>query len=89
MPTEPAHAIATCIRDGFLDYHARFAAITRRAQQRFEQRDWMAARDDAVERIELYDLCVGECMARLQAIAGGAPSRALWVQVRGTFATLV
>ena len=49
MPTEPAHAIATCIRDGFLDYHARFAAITRRARQRFEQRDWMAARDDAVQ----------------------------------------
>ena len=89
MPTDLAHATATCIRDGFLDYHARFAAITRRARQRFEQRDWMAARDDAVERIELYDLCVGECMARLQAIAGGAPSRALWVQVRATFATLV
>ena len=89
MPTEPAHAIATCIRDGFLDYHARFAAITRRAQHRFEHRDWMAARDDAVERIELYDLCVGECMARLQALAGDAPSRALWVQVRTAFATLV
>ena len=89
MPTDLAHATATCIRDGFLDYHARFAAITRRARQRFEQRDWTAARDDAVERIELYDLCIGECMARLQAIASGAPSRALWVQVRGTFATLV
>ena len=89
MPTDLAHATATCIRDGFLDYHARFAAITRRARQRFEQRDWTAARDDAVQRIELYDLCIGECMARLQAIASGAPSRALWVQVRATFATLV
>ena len=28
MPTDLAHATATCIRDGFLDYHARFAAIT-------------------------------------------------------------
>ena len=90
MPaTESAHAIAACIHDGFEDYHARFAAITRRARGRFEQRDWVAARQDAVERIALYDLCVGECMARLQGIAGGRPGREAWVQVRAAFATRV
>jgi len=90
MPAnESALAIATCIRDGFEDYHARFAAITGRARSRFEQRDWAAARIDAVERIELYDLCMGGCMTRLQAIAGAAPDHALWVRVRAAFATLV
>ncbi|WP_427852513.1 bifunctional isocitrate dehydrogenase kinase/phosphatase [Stenotrophomonas acidaminiphila] len=90
MPaTESAHAIARCIRDGFEDYHARFAAITRRARGRFEQRDWAAARQDAVERIALYDLCVGECMARLQAIAGSRPGRDAWARVRTAFAMLV
>jgi len=89
MPTEPAHALAICIRDGFLDYHARFAAITRRARRRFEQCDWAVARGDAVERIELYDLCIGECMVRLQGIAGTAPDRKLWMQVRAVFAGLV
>ena len=38
-----ADAIAAQIRDAFDDYHARFAAISRRAQKRFETRDWAAA----------------------------------------------
>ena len=63
----PADACATLIRDAFADYHARFADVTRRARRRFESRDWAAARIDAVERIELYDQCVGECMLRLEA----------------------
>ena len=56
----PADALARLIRDGFEDYHARFAAISRRARLRFEQRDWAGARQDAVERIGLYDQCIAE-----------------------------
>ncbi|MCW4456049.1 bifunctional isocitrate dehydrogenase kinase/phosphatase [Flavobacterium sp. MXW15] len=89
-PAEPAQAIAACIRDGFEDYHARFAAITRRARVRFERCDWAAAREDAVERIELYDVCIGECMDRLQAMAGAAGHRhGTWQQVRQAFGGLV
>ena len=70
----PAERLATVIRQGFEDYHARFAQITRRARVRFEQRDWAGARADAVERIELYDECIAECMARLSAEAGATVS---------------
>lgn len=84
-----APELAACIRNGFADYHARFSAITRRARARFEQADWAAAQLDAVERIELYDACISQCMARLRAIAGETPQRVTWIQVRAIFAGLV
>lgn len=86
----PAERLATVIRQGFEDYHARFAQITRRARVRFEQRDWAGARADAVERIELYDECIAECMARLSAEAGvQLHDRALWRDVRRLFAAQI
>jgi isocitrate dehydrogenase kinase/phosphatase len=48
--TDFVHAAAT-LRDGFADYHARFRAITQRAQRRFEARDWDGAQGDAVQRM--------------------------------------
>jgi isocitrate dehydrogenase kinase/phosphatase len=65
-----ASRIAVAIAAGFEDYHARFAAITARARQRFEQRDWVGARQDAVERIALYDLCIAGQMDALRRLAG-------------------
>ena len=87
-PAEPrADAVARTIRDAFEDYHARFAQISRRARRRFESRDWNAARNDAVERIALYDQCIGECMLRLRGLLlGQAADRVLWAQVRDAFA---
>ncbi|HAI45149.1 MAG TPA: bifunctional isocitrate dehydrogenase kinase/phosphatase, partial [Stenotrophomonas sp.] len=85
-----APRIAVAIRDGFEDYHARFAAITARARLRFEQRDWTAARQDAVERIALYDLCIAERMDALRRMAGDAIGvRALWLQVHAHYSALL
>ena len=87
---QPADAYATIIRDAFADYHARFADVTRRARRRFETRDWAAARVDAVERIELYDQCVGECMLRLEAsLQQGAHDRGLWSAIRDSYGRLI
>jgi isocitrate dehydrogenase kinase/phosphatase len=88
--TELAPRIAEAIRDGFEQYHARFAAITARARARFQQRDWAAARHDAVERIALYDQCIAEQMDALRRLAGDAISeRALWLQVHAHFSALL
>jgi isocitrate dehydrogenase kinase/phosphatase len=85
-----AEAIGQAIFDAFEDYHARFAEITGRARQRFEARDWSAARDDAVARIALYDQCIGECMLRLRAVLmGQAHDRALWIRAREHYAALL
>lgn len=87
--TDLAHA-AALLRDGFADYHARFRAITQRAQRRFEARDWDGAQGDAVERIELYDRCIGEMAARLEAQIGAALSeRATWTALREAYAAAI
>jgi len=85
-----AVAIGRAIFEAFEDYHARFAEITTRAKSRFEQRHWSAAREDAVERIALYDQCIGECMLRLRSVLmGQAHDRALWIRAREHYAALL
>ncbi len=81
---------AVLLRDGFADYHARFRAITQRAQRRFEARDWDGAQGDAVECIELYDRCIGEMAARLEAQVGAAlRERATWTALREAYAAAI
>ncbi|MBS7458143.1 bifunctional isocitrate dehydrogenase kinase/phosphatase [Coralloluteibacterium stylophorae] len=93
MPSRPApsrrdaRAIASLIADAFADYDARFGDITRRAQRRFAQCDWTGAQADAVARIDLYEQCVGETLARLDARFGDRlRARMLWNQVRDAYA---
>lgn len=85
-----AEGVAARIRDGFSDYHARFASITRRAKERFETRDAAGARTDLVERIELYDVCVNQMQRWLQNVLGQhAQDRALWSRIRNAYAEAV
>ncbi|MCC7634275.1 bifunctional isocitrate dehydrogenase kinase/phosphatase [Stenotrophomonas rhizophila] len=85
-----AARLAMLIRDGFEAYHARFAAVTRRARERFQARDWAGARQDAVERIGLYDRCIAETVDALRRAAGDAVgTRALWRQVHPAYALLL
>src|SRR5262249_3819847 len=50
----PANPATAAIVDGFAAYRTGFDTITRRAQERFRQRDWPGAVADAVERLDLY-----------------------------------
>ena len=89
MAVETNH-YAAIIRDAFADYDSRFDAITRRAKQRFEQQDWLTAREDAVERIELYDRCVSEISLTLEReLAASAADRDVWSAVRDDYAVLI
>ena len=88
--TDLAADCAATIRDAFTDYDARFDAITRRAKDRFERRDWIDAREDAVERIELYDRCVAEISTTLTLRLGErAEDRALWSAIKRHYAELI
>ncbi len=76
--------------EAFLHYNARFRAITRRAPERFVARDWHAAQDDAVERIDLYEQCVRETIKALELTLGqDARRRDVWIEVRRHFANLL
>jgi isocitrate dehydrogenase kinase/phosphatase len=74
------------IVDAFARYNAEFRAITRRAPQRFDARDWKGSQRDAVERIELYDHFVNQTIAALRLLLGAqAADRDLWRQIRAEF----
>ena len=61
---------AVALVEAFAHYNREFRAITRRAPQRFESRDWRASLRDAVERIELYDRSVNRAVAQMKAKLG-------------------
>ena len=85
-----AAAAAVDIRNGFADYNERFRAVTRRARQRFEARDFASARMDNVERMDLYDICVRATTARLERLLRDrVRDRTLWVDIRNCFAELI
>lgn len=88
--SDPALCIAAGIRAAFEDYQARFSAITARARQRFEQQQWALARQDAVERIGLYDRCIADCLDRLRRSVGAyIGERDVWRQVHAGYAALI
>ncbi len=83
----PAVRSAARIVDGFDDYNARFSDITRRARKRFERRDWTLAQADHLARIDAYDLCLRETLARVEEVlAERVRSRPLWRTIRAAFA---
>lgn len=92
---DPAvHALAVrtaaAIFAAFEDYNDSFRSITRRAQRRFEAREWQLGQRDAVERIELYDHRVERCLAGLVGTLGRhIAEEATWSAARTEFARLI
>lgn len=81
-----AQELSTGLRQRFEDYNAEFTRITRRAARHFEQRDWPAARADAVRRIELYERHVGAAIEALRRELGAeVHDRAMWVEIKRHF----
>ena len=82
-----AMELATELRQRFEDYNAEFRRITRRAARHFLQRDWQAARADAVQRIELYECHVSGAIDTLRQVLGPAiHERELWIGIKNHFA---
>lgn len=81
--------IAECsqiIYDGFVRYNDAFHKMTRRAQTRFEQRDWKGHQEDIVERVNLYEKSVRRVVMELRRIMGGRyKDHELWNAIRSYF----
>ena len=81
---------AQALVDAFASYNAEFRAITRRARQRFEDRDWRASQKDAVERIDLYTRYVdGTVELMRERLGDDVRERAIWSAVKRRFAELI
>lgn len=88
--SDTAQRAATLIVGGFDDYNARFSDITRRARRRFERRDWKHAQTDATARIDLYEQCVRETLAGLEALLEErVRSRPLWRAILPAYAARI
>jgi isocitrate dehydrogenase kinase/phosphatase len=86
-PRDTAREAAALIARGFEDYNARFSDLTRRARRRFERRDWKHAQIDAAARIDLYDVCINDTLARLEALLEErVRSRPLWRAILPAYA---
>ena len=83
-------ACAELAEDAFERYNAEFRAITRRAPQRFDERDWQGSQRDAVERIELYGRNVEATVASLRKRLGDdATDRSLWANIKEEYARVI
>lgn len=81
---------AASLVEAFANYNAEYRAITRRAPQRFESRDWRGSQRDAVERIELYDKCINRAVTQMRIRLGeDVMERALWASIKRRFTELI
>ncbi|MEM1178778.1 MAG: bifunctional isocitrate dehydrogenase kinase/phosphatase [Acidobacteriota bacterium] len=81
---------ADTILRGFEDYHQRFLSITRRATQRFEDRDWRGIRRDTVERTKLQPQMVSYTLELLRHQLGDALGQhPVWMALKSAFTAAV
>ncbi|MGQ0383777.1 MAG: bifunctional isocitrate dehydrogenase kinase/phosphatase [Gammaproteobacteria bacterium] len=87
MSGPAARQAAAAIVAAFAHYNAEFRAITRRAPERFENRDWKGSQSDVVERLDLYARMVAETVTALRDRLGSrALEVALWKAIKDDYA---
>jgi isocitrate dehydrogenase kinase/phosphatase len=78
---------AAAIVAAFASYNADFRAISRRAPERFESRDWSGSQADVVERLELYATSVNATVADMKRrLADSAHDTTLWAAIKAEYA---
>jgi isocitrate dehydrogenase kinase/phosphatase len=81
---------ADAIRAAFVQYESEFDAITRRARERFLNRDWRGSFDDAAERLHLYSRVICELAAEIDALMGSRlRERSLWMAMKAAYSALI
>ncbi|MGH8866267.1 MAG: isocitrate dehydrogenase kinase/phosphatase AceK regulatory subunit, partial [Burkholderiales bacterium] len=84
--TALANKAAGSIVAAFARYNAEYRAITRRAPERFENRDWAGVQSDVVERLDLYSAMVGQTASELrQRLGDRAMDTALWASIKASY----
>ena len=87
---EYADLAARLTLDAFDAFNAAFQNITHRAKQKFEEQDWAGGRQDATERLDLYDQELDQVTSQLEtALNGQVKEPTLWVSAKQRFVLLV
>jgi len=86
----PNETVAVLITRVFESYLSEFLVITRRAKQRFEQKDWRGGRRDAAERLSVYEKVLSQMSIQLEGLLGqSAYDRATWISLKPVYAKLI
>jgi isocitrate dehydrogenase kinase/phosphatase len=86
----PVGAAVAAIEAEYQSYERGFEEITRRARDRFEQRDWSGAQADATERLALYKAHVDAAVADVHDILEDAVmERTVWAAMRAEHASRI
>jgi len=81
---------ATALQRSFLAHSEAFRAITRRAQSRFENRDWAGQRADAQDRLAIYRRTVDWVEAEMRRFLGDRiHTRTLWAGMKAVYSGLI
>ena len=81
---------AEAARDAFVEYERHFDDITRRASDRFSNRDWRGSFDDARERLRLYSLILACLTNRIvQVMAERLNDRSIWIATKAAYSALI
>ncbi len=81
---------ANAIFTAFDAYQTQFNALTRRAQKRFEDRDWLAMQADAVERLELYKKVINRVLLDLhQLLDERRNDKLMWASLKAVYSGLI
>ncbi len=81
---------ANAIHQVFHVYQNRFAAITRRAKSRFENRDWSGMASDATERLDLYGKVVEQILAEIrQLLDQRVHDKLIWASMKAVYSGLI
>jgi isocitrate dehydrogenase kinase/phosphatase len=81
---------AAAVREAYGQLRDSFDAVTRRARERFEARDWHGILADSVERLGLYRHATDRALASLDAALGDrGRDHALWRVLKQAYMDLV
>ncbi len=81
-----ARSAAMAILAAYKRYREEFQSITKRAKQRFEERDWRNGQKDASERLDLYRLILKDIVEELNGILDTSiRDRACWKLMKGFY----
>lgn len=77
-------------RKALCAYETRFDEITRRARDRFLNRDWRGSQDDATERLRLYSLVLDGLTSRIAELMGDrSHTRSVWSATKAVYSSLI
>jgi isocitrate dehydrogenase kinase/phosphatase len=81
---------AETARDAFVEYERHFDEITRRARDRFLNRDWRGSFDDSRERLRLYSLIVDSLTNRVRELMEARVcDRSIWTATKAAYSALI